>query len=316
MEKRKLGNTDIEVSRLCFGSLTMGPLQTKQSPEEGGRLLLHAFEKGINFVDTAELYQTYDHIGYALKNWDRSKVIIATKSYAYSKETGEASLKKALKDMGTDYVDFFLLHEQESDHTIRGHYEALEYFMKMKEAGYIRGLGISTHTVAAVEASLKYDEIQLIHPIVNVKGLGIQDGTIEEMLSALTKAHNLGKGIFGMKPLGGGNLLKNFQECFDFVLNLPILDSIAVGMQSKEELDVNVAIFEGKTIDQASLGKIQAKERKLDISFWCQGCGICMDHCSHKALTIVDDKIQVDHDKCVLCSYCSQYCPNFCIKVI
>lgn len=72
----------------------MSPLQTNQSHKEGGDLLLYGFENGINFVDTAELYETYGHIGYALRHLDRSKIIIATKSYAYSKETAENSLKK------------------------------------------------------------------------------------------------------------------------------------------------------------------------------------------------------------------------------
>ncbi|QUH21659.1 aldo/keto reductase [Alkaliphilus sp. B6464] len=316
MEKRKLGNTNIGVSRLCFGSLTMGPLQTNQSPKQGGDLLLYGFENGINFIDAAELYETYKHIGHALKYWDRSKVIVATKSYAYSKETAESSLKKALDEMDTDYVDFFMLHEQESEHTIRGHYEAIEYFLKMKEKGYVRGVGLSTHTVEAVRGSLKYKEIEVIHPIVNINGLGIQDGTIDDMLLALKDAHDLGKGIYGMKPLGGGNLLRNFQQCFDFVLDLPVLDSIAVGMQSKEEIDVNVSIFEGREINKLSLDKIKSKERKLSISNWCERCGKCVEACSHNALQIIDDKVVVDHNKCVLCSYCSKYCPEFCIKVI
>ncbi|HZK58030.1 MAG TPA: aldo/keto reductase [Clostridia bacterium] len=316
MEKRKLGKTNIEVSRLCFGSLTISPLQTNQSYEDGGDLLLYGFENEINFVDTAELYETYKHIGHALKCYDRDKIVIATKSYAYSRETAENSLKKALKEMNTDYVDIFLLHEQESEHTIRGHYEAIEYFLKMKEKGYIRGVGLSTHTVAAVKGALKYREIEIIHPIVNINGLGIQDGTIEDMLSVLNDAHNSGKGIYGMKPLGGGNLLKNFQQCFDFVLGLPILDSIATGMQSREEIDVNISIFEGREINKPSLDKIKAKNRKLLISEWCEGCGICTKHCGQNALQIVNNRAVVDHDKCVLCGYCSKYCPNFCIKVI
>ena len=316
MEKRKLGNTNIEVSRLCFGSLTISPLQTNQSYKEGGDLLLYGFENGINFVDTAELYENYKHIGHALKHWDRSKIIIATKSYAYSENTAENSLKKALKEMNTDYVDLFLLHEQESEHTIRGHYEAIEYFLKMKERGYIRGVGLSTHTITAVKGALKYKEIEVVHPIVNINGLGIQDGTIEDMLCALNDAHNSGKGIYGMKPLGGGNLLKDFQQCFDFVLDLPILDSIAVGMQSKEEVDVNIAIFEGREINRLSLEKIGAKKRKLLISEWCQGCGICVEHCNQNALRLVNGQATVDYSKCVLCGYCSKYCPHFCIKVV
>lgn len=316
MDLNKLGNSSIIVSRLCFGSLTMGPLQANLSPEEGGNLLLYGFEKGINFIDTAELYGTYAHIGYALGNWKRENVVIATKSYAYSEKTAEESLTKALLEMDTDYVDIFLLHEQESSHTIRGHYEALEYFIKMKEKGYIRSVGISTHTISAVKAALSYDEIEILHPIVNKTGLGIQDGSIQEMGEYLAQAYNLGKGIYGMKPLGGGNLLKDFKNCFDFVLNLPFLHSIAVGMQTREEIDINVSVFNGEEINKDILEKVRRKKRKLLIDFWCEACGNCVEACGHNALSIVNNKIVVDTNACVLCGYCSKTCPQFCIKVI
>lgn len=316
MIKGYLGNTDLLVSKLCFGSLTMGSLQANKSPEEGGDLLLYAFEKGVNFIDTAELYETYAHIRHALKSWRREEIVIATKSYSYSKDTAEKSLNKALKEMDTDYIDIFMLHEQESEHTIRGHMEALEYFFKMRDKGYIKAIGISTHTIAAVKASNKIKELEIIHPIVNKEGLGIQDGSIEEMLEALVDANRLGRGIYGMKPLGGGNLLKSFQDCFDFVLNIPYLDSIAVGMQTKDEIDVNAAIFEGKEVDKETLNKISSKKRKLIIDKWCEKCGSCISHCNHNALRIENDKLVVDENKCVLCSYCSKYCPNFYIKVI
>ncbi len=314
--KSLLGDTGLSVSRLCFGSLTMGPLQKKLSPEEGGRLLRYGFERGINFVDTAELYETYPHIKSALEGIPRQQYVIATKSYAYSKETAEESLNKALKEMNTDYVDVFLLHEQESELTIKGHYEALEFFIRKKEEGYIKAVGISTHRIAGVEASLKYKEIQVLHPIVNKAGLGIQDGTIEEMLSALEKAHLQGKGIYGMKPLGGGNLLRSFKECFDFVLDIPYLHSIAVGMQSNEEIDMNISMLLGE-YDEAKLQhRLILENKSLNIADWCEVCGSCVKACSHKALRIENDRLVVDHEKCVLCGYCSKYCPQFCIKVV
>nr|WP_250160229.1 aldo/keto reductase [Caloranaerobacter azorensis] len=127
---------------------------------------------------------------------------MATKSYSYSKETAEKSLLNALQKLETDYIDIFLLHEQESEHTIRGHYEAIEYFLKAKEKGLIRAFGISTHRVRAVLDSLKFKEIEVIHPIINKFGLGIQDGNSEEMIDAIRKAYEKGIGIYGMKPLG------------------------------------------------------------------------------------------------------------------
>lgn len=315
MQYQRLGNTELLVSRLCYGSLTLGPLQAKLPVTEGARLLQEAFDSGVNFLDTAELYQNYEYIKQAVKD-RRSSIIIASKSYAYSKETAESSLTKAMKEIGTDFIDIFSLHEQESEHTIRGHQEAMEYFIKAKEKGYIRAFGISTHAIAGVRAALKYPEIQVIHPIINKKGLGILDGSTEEMLLAIEDAAKAGKGIYSMKALGGGNLIKNAEECLDFVLSNPNIHSIAIGMQSSAEIINNVLYFEKKEIPQEIKKQIDSKQRALHIDDWCIGCGSCSLKCQQKAICVIEGKARVNKEKCVLCSYCSAYCPDFCIKII
>lgn len=315
MDYRMLGNTELKVSRLCFGSLTISPLQAKLGLEEGASVIKAAFDMGVNFIDTAELYNTYDYIRKAVKG-RRENIVISTKCYAYTREGAEKSLEKALKELDTDYIDIFSLHEQESEHTLRGHQEAMEYFIRAKEKGYIRSFGISTHAIAAVKASLKYKEIEVLHPIVNMRGLGIIDGDINGMLSAVAEACREGKGIFSMKPLGGGNMIKNSAECFDFVLSNDNLHSIAVGMQSIEEVTNNIMVFEGRQVpDNISL-RLKEKKRRLMIDFWCVGCGSCSKKCAQKAITLENGKAVVDPDKCVLCGYCSAYCPEFCIKVV
>lgn len=315
MERNRLGKTDMYVSKLCYGSLTIGPLQGNLSPEAGGQLLKHAYSEGVNFVDTAELYGTYPHIAASLKGESRDNIIIATKSYAYSASTAEKSLKKAFDEMNLDYIDIFLLHEQESQHTLRGHQEAIEYFIKMKEKGYIRAFGLSTHHIAAVRDSLNIKEIEIIHPIVNIAGLGIQDGNIDEMLTQLEAAHRAGKGIYGMKPIGGGNLLRSFKECLKFVLDIPYLHSIAIGMKNIKEIDSNIAIFKNG-LDDFIIDEDMLADKRLNIAHWCEKCGNCVYACSHGALSIEDDQLRIDYNKCVLCGYCSKYCPQFCIKVV
>jgi aryl-alcohol dehydrogenase-like predicted oxidoreductase len=315
MDYRYLGNTKLKVSRLCFGSLTIGPLQANLGLGEGAAVIRAAFDMGVNFIDTAELYGTYPYIRDAVKG-RREDIIISTKCYAYTREGAEKSLKKAMDELGTDYIDIFSLHEQESEYTLEGHREAMEYFIAAKEKGYIRSFGISTHAVAAVIASLKYKEIEVLHPIVNKRGLGIIDGNIDEMLSAVDEAVKAGKGIFSMKPLGGGNMLKESAECFDFVLSNESLHSIAVGMQSIEEVTNNVMVFEGKKVPEDISTKLKEKRRRLLIDYWCSGCGSCTRKCGQKALRVEEGKAVVDPEKCVLCGYCSAYCPDFCIKVI
>lgn len=309
-----MGNTGLKVSRLCFGGLIIGPLQANMSVEEGARVIAGAFELGINFIDTAELYGTYPHIREAIRI-SKFKPVVASKSYAYSKESARDSVEKARREMDIDVLDIFLLHEQESRLTLRGHREALDYYLEQKEKGIIKAVGVSTHNIEVVDAAADMLEIDVIHPLVNKAGLGIGDGTIDQMLAAVKKAFEAGKGIYSMKPLGGGNLLRSFDECLEFVLKQPFIHSIALGMQSTEEVRMNVSIFNNQDVSEDIRYALINKKRILHIDYWCNGCGNCVDRCRQKALKIADGKAEVDMDKCVLCGYCSGVCTMFAIKI-
>lgn len=152
MEYRLLGNTGLRVSRLCFGTLTIGPLQAHMPLSAGAYVISAALEAGVNFIDTAQLYRTYPYIRKALKNWPH-EVIIASKSYDYTARGMAKSVEEARKSLGRDVIDIFLLHEQESIHTFRGHGAAYEYLMTAKAKGIIRAAGISTHSAKMVETS-------------------------------------------------------------------------------------------------------------------------------------------------------------------
>ena len=314
MEYVRLGNTNIEVSRLCFGGLIIGPLQANLPLDEGTNVILSALEHGVNFIDTAELYGTYSYIREAIKK-AKSKPVISTKSYAYSEEGARDSVEKARRELDIDVIDIFMLHEQESRLTLRGHREALEYYFSMKAKGIIRAVGVSTHNVEVVEACADMPGIEVIHPIINKSGIGIGDGTIEDMLKAVKKAHDNGKGIYGMKPLGGGNLLNSYSECMDFVLNIPYIDSIAVGMQSVEEVIMNVCVFNNEPVPYEVRRIASGRKKHIHIDYWCEGCGKCAEKCGQNAIYIQDNKAKVIEEKCLLCGYCASACPCFAIKV-
>ena len=316
MKKRFLGNTDIEVSPLCFGSLTMTPFQSNLTVEEGAELLCYGYDKGIKFVDTAQLYENYQYIRKALDYIPRQDYIISSKTYAWNEELAEKALKEAMESLGTDYIDIFLLHEQESEHTIKGHYEAIEYLIKAKEKGYIRAVGLSTHRVSGVLGANKYKEIEVLHPILNKKGLGIADGTAEDMVEALRQSKALSKGIYSMKPLGGGHLIAEIEEAFQFLKKCEFIDSIAVGLQSKEEIDCNLSLLENGIYPEELKSTLSHKKRKLIIEDYCIGCRNCVKRCGQKALSLVDNKAVVDSSRCVLCGYCATVCEDFYIKVI
>ncbi|MDO5713713.1 MAG: aldo/keto reductase [Tissierellia bacterium] len=312
---RTLGKSGIQVSSLCFGTLTMTPFQANLSVKDGAALICRGFEKGINFVDTAEIYENYNYIKEALKSIPRKDLVIATKCYAYDEKGAEKSLKYALEELGVDYIDIMLLHEQESEHTLRGHYPALEYFFKQKEKGWIRATGISTHFIRCVNAAKKYEEIEVVHPIINKRGIGIQDGTVLEMVDAIKSLKENGVGIYSMKALGGGHLQSQAIEAIEWIKSIPYIDATAVGMQSIDEVDFNCDLFFHHHVNEDLEEKVRKKERHLIIADYCIGCGNCVKRCKQDAIHVVEGKAQVN-ESCILCGYCATVCPEFCIKVI
>ena len=309
-----LGRSGLRVSKLCYGTLTMSPLQKNMLPEEGARLLVHAYERGVRFLDTADLYGTYPHIKLALKQ--APDYVISTKAYCYDRQTAQVALERAFKGIGRDYVDLFMLHEQESLYTLRGHEEALVYLAEQKQKGHIGAVGVSTHFCACVNAAPRFPMIDVIHPLINVEGIGIQDGSREDMERAIAAARAFGIGIFAMKPLGGGHLIASNRAALEYALNNPLLDSVAVGMQSIEEIDANAAFFEGSDAISEDMGVLSRRKRRVMVHDWCEGCGRCKARCRQEAIEIVDGRAQIDSEKCVFCGYCARFCPQFCIKVV
>lgn len=304
----------MQVSRLCFGALTISPLQANLPLAEGAHIIRTALEAGVNFIDTAELYNNYHYLREAIRGY-RGEVIIASKCYAYTSRGMQDSLELALRELDRDYIDIFMLHETESILTIRGHWEAIEFLLQAKQKGLVRAIGISTHNVEGVLGAASVPEIEVIQPLINMTGIGIKGGNTQDMLSAIKTAAEAGKGLYGMKALGGGHLLGRPEEAFAFILSLPELASVAVGMSTEEEVVYNTCHFSGQPVPEKVKSKIRRQPRRLIIED-CEGCGECLSRCSSGALRLDEGKAVVDHSLCTLCGYCSRACPEFCIKVI
>lgn len=150
MEKRKLGNSDIAISELSLGCMSL-----PTDFNEAKVIIETAIDNGINYFDTADLYDrgiNEEIVGKALKTY-RKDVFIATKVGNRWNEDGngwfwdasprhiENGLKMSLKRLGTDYIDLYQLHGG----TIEDQWDEIIYtFDKLKKEGYIREYGISS----------------------------------------------------------------------------------------------------------------------------------------------------------------------------
>ncbi len=316
MKKKKLGRTDIEVTELCFGALPMGPLQKNVPMKEMKELVLYALKKGINFIDTAQIYLTHEPVGRALKETD-IKPVIATKSPAESYEDMDEAVREALEVLGVDMIDIFHLHAARVEVDVfEKRAGALECLKEYKAKGKIKAVGISTHSVPVVEKAASRSDIDVVFPILNKIGMGILDGSVKEMEQAVDKVLRSGKGIYLMKALAGGNLLDDFEEAVNYARSIKGSASVAVGMVSKEEVDFNVAYFNNKLAGN-QLPTMEGYNKKIVVvQALCKACQACFDACPNQAIVMEEEAARIMEEECLTCGYCVRECPEFAIRVI
>ena len=336
------------VTRIALGSLTVSPMQAALPFDEAADVTAYAFDSGINFIDTAQYYENYDIIRAALKRCkDPDKVVVSTKTYAYSRSLAVQAVEEARQALGRDVIDIFMLHEQESYSTMQGHMPAFEYLMECREKGIIRAVGASTHHVALVKGLIRLKQeglpIDVCHPLYNMDGIGIADGGENDMAAAVSELHSMGVGIFGMKALGGGHLSVRSEDALKFALSRPFIDAVAVGMQSREEIDANVRLLTEGGFSESDKQFLGEKHRSLHVEDYCEGCGACVRRCGEGALRLEDapddgcvsefdfsaefaqengisretarKRAVPDDRKCVRCGYCTKVCPVFALKI-
>lgn len=153
MEYVKLGNSDLQVSRLCVGCMSFGDPASNMhawtlNPTQSERLIKRALDIGINFFDTANTYSagtSEQYLGRAIKNnVARDKVILATKVYFNEGKLTKAAIQReidgSLQRLGTDYVDLYIIHRFDYDTPMEETMEALDSLIR---AGKVRALGAS-----------------------------------------------------------------------------------------------------------------------------------------------------------------------------
>jgi len=316
MNKVTLGSTGIRVNRLIFGTLPLGPLQANLSAAEGGALIRHALESGVTMIDTAELYGTYPHIREALNGFT-GEVRVASKTHATTAPEARAHVVKALKELALERLDLVHIHGARLADPCGDRAEVLEELLLMKQEGKLRHVGISSHYIAAFRAAANRPEIDIVHPLVNRTGMGIMDGTAAEMAEAIACCSRNGKGVYAMKALAGGNLISDARASIRYVLGLPGVDALALGMLSREEIDANLKLCSLDEADDEAWEILEKRRRKFKImEKFCNGCGDCVEACTANALVLEDGVAKVKEEECILCGYCAAACPDFLIRVV
>jgi predicted aldo/keto reductase-like oxidoreductase len=308
---------DRSITRLGLGALPMGPLQRKLTPQEGAEVVRAAVSNGITFIDTATMYGTYEHIARGLRGF-KGTVTIATKTHAQKDgAAAQEHIEKALQGLGRDRMDIMLCHCARTPFMEELWGPTLEKLVRARETGAIGMVGISTHSIQSVREAARHSEIDVIHPLINMKGMGIIDGTAGEMLEAIEEAHSAGKFIYAMKSLAGGNFVPDREKALRFIFGRKNIDAAVVGMVTPLEVEWNVRFLSGLPITDELAQQTALHSKLLNIlEVVCIGCGECVAHCENEALSIIDGKARVDHALCILCGYCAPHCERLAIRIV
>jgi aryl-alcohol dehydrogenase-like predicted oxidoreductase len=251
MQRVILGQSGIEVSRLCIGTGTSGwggrSNQTRLGFDRLVHLLRYAYDRGITFWDSADQYGSHPHVREALRAVGRQNVVVTTKTVSRTPQGAEADIHRFLRELGTDYLDIVLLHcLTEPDWPAR-YAATMERLTRLKEQGRIRALGVSCHNFGAFQHAARQPWVEVVLARINYAGVSM-DAAPEEVVPVLDRMHAAGKGIYGMKVVGAGRLTGDRRRAIRYVLGLPSVHAIVIGMESEAEIDEDVELVEELTL--------------------------------------------------------------------
>ncbi len=230
-----LGATGIQTSRLAMGTGTVGSghhsHQTSLGVDGLSRLLLNGYDSGLRFFDAADSYGSHPHVAAALKQVDRSKVTLLTKSWARDAAEMQADLDRFRRELGTDYLDVVLMHcVTEPDWTTQ-YRGAMDVLSEAKQKGTIRAHGCSCHSLEALRAAARSPWVEV--DLVRMNPIGAHmDADPDTVASVLKEMKTSGKAVVGMKILGQGDLRNKPDEAIRYALGLGILDAFTIGAES------------------------------------------------------------------------------------
>ena len=153
-------------------------------------------------------------------------------------------LKRFSKEIGSDYVDIVLLHCLTQVDWPQRYPDAMEALVRCKEQGLIRAHGVSCHDYGAFQTSAMTEWVDVVLARINHAGVSM-DASPADVIRTMEQMAFAGKGIYGMKVLGMGKLATDAEsqrEAIEFVMRLPCVHAMTIGMTSESEVEANVAV--------------------------------------------------------------------------
>jgi predicted aldo/keto reductase-like oxidoreductase len=240
-----LGRTGIRTSLIGMGTGSIGVRhssnQVRLGHEKFCKLVRYGFDRGITYFDAADQYGSHIYLRDALKGLPRDRLFLQSKTRATTAEMARADIDRIREELGTDYLDTLLMHCMVKSSWPTDFRPVMDVLSDAKAKGYVRGIGVSCHGMAPLQAAVECDWVDVdlarINPIGGNKGR--MDGTPDQVSACLKAMHQQGKGILGMKILAEGQLKSEEEQLrsLRFVLGLGCVDAMVIGFESAQQIN-------------------------------------------------------------------------------
>jgi aryl-alcohol dehydrogenase-like predicted oxidoreductase len=245
----RLGKSGIKTTLLGMGTGFSGFNRSSAITRAGvaETVIRSAYDKGIRFFDCADTYGTHPFTASALKGLPREKYVLSSKIWRMGGGVPEPERPDAnivvdrfRKELNTDYIDLVQIHCMTKGEWTDEQKAQMDILETLKAKGIIRAHGVSVHSFAALEAAAASEWVDVIHVRINPFGVNMDSKDPQQVIPVIKKMHDSGKGIIGMKLVGGGNL-KDDSEKIDqsvkFVLGLGTVDMLIIGFEKIDQID-------------------------------------------------------------------------------
>ncbi|GAB6165138.1 hypothetical protein JCM19992_11380 [Thermostilla marina] len=240
----------VKASRIGMGFGMRGWLResnlSRRGLDHAKKVVRYAYDAGIRFFDNADLYGSHGYVAEALADLPRDSYVLSTKIWFHpnglpeqERPDADVAVERFLKELKTDYIDVVQIHCMSKRGWPDEMRKQMDILERLKQKGVVRAHGVSCHSLAALEAAAESDWVDVVHSRVNHKGVKM-DGKPEEVVAALRKIHDAGKGVVAMKLCGEGAFRDDpslRDESIRFVLGTGCVDVMIVGFELPEEID-------------------------------------------------------------------------------
>jgi uncharacterized protein len=329
LQYRTLGRTGLKVTTVGMGCMiTSDP-----------SVVARALDAGINYFDTARGYQHGNNermVGTVL-GAKRKQVVLSTKTHATDKVQMQQHLEQSLRELNTDYIDIWYLHDRNDPSQITD--ETIEIQQIAKQQGKIRFAGVSTH--GGQQQVIPWMAQRGAFDVVLAAYNFTMDATMDQAIETAAKA---GMGVVAMKVMAGGTRRARpgsplydrlarpgvLLAALKWVVNKPSVATTIPSMTDNDQLEENLKAMEQPY--SSSDAKVLSAHLERIAPLYCRMCGACDSACRHglavadmlRCLTYADGygqfslgrekflELAAEHRdiRCADCNECSVSCPH------